>query len=105
MHTRLSRHTPTKEQEMRCLSDGCCQCQRILNLLTLRVIIVDRAGLQSPLMTEWLSPVHHVCTQTNMHAQSLHFFIKHTRTRTHKSLICLSLSPPQCNYADVITLD
>ncbi len=37
---------------------------------------------------------------TDKHARN--FFIKHTRT---KSLICLSLSSPQCNYADVITLD
>lgn len=95
-----------EEQEMRCLSEGCCQCQRILKLFTLRVIIVDRAGLHSPLMTEWLSPVHHVCTQKNTEKHTHNIFQTHTRTHTYtQSLICMSLSPPQCNYADVITLD
>lgn len=73
-------------------------CQRILKILIFRVIIIDRARHHSPLMTEWLNPVHHMCTQTN--TQSLHFFMKHAQ-----SLNCLSFSIPQCNYADVITLD
>lgn len=63
--TGICRRAQTKEHEMRCLSKGCCQCQRILKLLTLRVIMADGARLHSPLMTAWQSPVHHVCTQTN----------------------------------------
>lgn len=90
--------------------DVCCQRQRILELLTFRVITADRARLHSSLMTAWQSPVHHMCTQTNTRAilpfpdQTSGCALVHARTHT-RSLICLSLSSPQCNYADVITLD
>lgn len=82
----------TKEHEMRCLSEGYCQCQRILKLLTLRVIIVDRVKLHSPLMTERLSPVHHVCTQTNMHTISLFLYQIHTHAQSLSS-VCHYLLP------------
>lgn len=75
---------------MRCLSEGFCQCQRILKLLTLRVIIVDRAGLHSPLMTVAKPCPSHV--HTDKHAHNLSISLSNAHAQSLSS-VCHYLLP------------
>lgn len=60
---------------MRCLSEGFCQCQRILKLLTLRVIIVDRVDRVAKPCPSHVHTDKHAhnlsISLSNAHAQSL----------------------------------